>query len=86
MRTDVNACGATLGCMDTIRESALKVDSETKIPCRPGKPNLPQQHASPMLYQTELHPHPKLHTKYDFVTLKSCERLAALNMEWYYLS
>ena len=39
------------GCTDTIRESALKVDSGRKIPCRTGELNLPQRPASLMLYQ-----------------------------------
>ena len=42
MRTDVNACDCTRGCTDTVRESALKVDSGKKIPCRTGELNLPQ--------------------------------------------
>ena len=37
--------------MDTITESALKVDSGEKIPCRTGKLNLPRWRAGPMLYQ-----------------------------------
>ena len=44
VRTDVNACDCTRGCTDTVRESALKVDSGRKIPCRTGE-------------STELHPH-----------------------------
>ena len=36
---------------DTVRESALKVDSGRKIPCSTGESNLHWQHASPMLYQ-----------------------------------
>ena len=32
MRTDVSACDCTWGYKDTARESALKVDSERKIP------------------------------------------------------
>ena len=58
--TDVNACGCTQGCMDTVRESALKVDSGRKIPCRIGESNLRQRRAGPMLYQLSykhLHPY-----------------------------
>ena len=33
VRTDVNACDCTRGCTDTVRESALKIDSGRKIPC-----------------------------------------------------
>ena len=51
MCTDVNACDCAQGCTDTIRESALKVDSGRKIPCRTLELNLCQQRA-------ELHPHP----------------------------
>ena len=53
VRTDVNACDCTLGCTDTLRDSALKVDSWRKIPCRTGESNLRRQRALP----TELHPH-----------------------------
>ena len=38
------------GCMDTVRESALKVDSGRKMPCRTGESNLRQRRAGPMLY------------------------------------
>ena len=50
-RTDINACDCTRGCTDTVRESALKVDLERKIPCRTGESNLRQWRAGPMLYQ-----------------------------------
>ena len=36
MGTDVNACDCTPGCMDTIRESALKIDWEKKSLAAPG--------------------------------------------------
>ena len=32
MRTDVNACDCARGCTDTVRESALKVDSVREFP------------------------------------------------------
>ena len=51
VRTDVNACDCTPGCTDIVRESALKVDSGRKIPCRTWDWNLPQQRAGPTLYQ-----------------------------------
>ena len=51
VHTDVNGCNCTLGCTDIMRESALKVDSRRKIPCRTRESYLPQQYASPMLYQ-----------------------------------
>ena len=51
VRTDVNACDCTPGCTDIVRESALKVDSERKIPCRAGESNLRRRRAGPMLHQ-----------------------------------
>ena len=38
------------GCTDTVRESALKVDSGRKIPCRTRESNLRRQRAGLMLY------------------------------------
>ena len=49
--TDVNACDCIGGCTDTIRESALKVDSGRKIPCHIWESNLRQWRAGLMLYQ-----------------------------------
>ena len=46
-----NACDCPRGCTDTVRESALKVDSGRKIPCRTGELNLRRRYAGPMLYQ-----------------------------------
>ena len=60
--TDVNACSCTSGCMDTIKESALKVDSGRKIPCCTGESSLCQQHAGQMLYQLSYTPPPPTHT------------------------
>ena len=50
-RTDVNACDCAGRCTDIVRESALKVDSERKIPYRTGKSNLGQRRADPTLCQ-----------------------------------
>ena len=50
MCIDVNACDYTRGCMDTVRESMLKVDSGRKIPCRTRELNLHWQCAGLMLY------------------------------------
>ena len=50
VQLDVNACDCIQGSTDTARESALKVNSGRKIPCRPGESNLCQRRASPMLY------------------------------------
>ena len=47
VRTDVNACDCIRGCTDTVRESALKVDSERKIPCGTGDSNLRQLYFFP---------------------------------------
>ena len=49
---------ATWGCMDTVREFALKVDSMRKIPCSTGKWNLFQRCADPTLYQLSYIPIP----------------------------
>ena len=48
---DVNAWDCTRWCTDTVRESALKANSERKIPFRTGESNLRRQRAGPMLYQ-----------------------------------
>ena len=58
VHTYVNACDCTRGCMDTVRESALKVYSGRKIPCRTGESNLRWQRADPMLYQLSYIPTP----------------------------
>ena len=49
VRTDVNAWDCTRRCPDTERESALKVGSGRKIPCRIGKSKLRQRRDGPML-------------------------------------
>ena len=59
MRTDVNACDCTRGCTDTVRESALTVDSGRKIPFRTGESNLRWQRADPMLHQLNYIPTPQ---------------------------
>ena len=41
-----------------VRESALKIDSERKIPCRTGESNLRQRRARLMLYQLSYIPTP----------------------------
>ena len=51
MHTDVTACDCIQGCTDTIRESALKVDSGRKILCRSRELNLHWRRASWMLYR-----------------------------------
>ena len=58
LRTDVNACDCTRGCTDTVRESALKVDSGRKIPRRTGDSNLRRRRAGPLLYQLSFIPTP----------------------------
>ena len=49
VRVDVNDCDCAWGCADNVRESALKVDSGRKIPCRTGESNLRQRRDGPML-------------------------------------
>ena len=56
VRTDVNAFDCTRECANTVKESALKVDSGRKIPCRTRESNLRRRRADPMLRPTELHP------------------------------
>ena len=51
VRTDVNAYDCTRGCVDTVRESALKVDFGRKIPCRTRESNLRQRRAGSTLYR-----------------------------------
>ena len=56
--TDVRARDCTRGCADTVKESALSVDSVRKIPCRTGESNLRWLRACPMLYQLSYIPIP----------------------------
>ena len=58
MRSDVNACDCNRGLTDTVRESALKVDSGRKIPRRTGESNLRRRRADPILYQLSYIPTP----------------------------
>ena len=58
VRTDVNACDYTQGCTVTARESALKVDSRTKILCRTEESNLRHRLAGPTLCQLSYIPIP----------------------------
>ena len=46
------------GCADTVRESALKVDSGRKIPCRTEESNLRRRRAGPMLNHLNYIPNP----------------------------
>ena len=47
----VNACDYPRGCTDTVRESAPRVDSWKKIPCRTRESNQSQRLNGRMLYQ-----------------------------------
>ena len=47
------------GVYGHVRESALKVDSGRKIPCRIGESNLRQRRDGPMLYQLSYIPTPQ---------------------------
>ena len=58
MRTDGNACNAHRGFTHTSGESALKVDSGRKIPCRIVELSQPQQGAGLTLYQLSYIPIP----------------------------
>ena len=55
----------TGGCTDTVRWSALEVDSGKKIPCRSGESSLHQRRDSLMLYQLSYipptHPPPTMY-------------------------
>ena len=57
VRTDVNACDCIREYADTVRESALKVDSGRKISCRTEESKLRQRHAG-LTLSIELHSHP----------------------------
>ena len=53
------------GCTHTVRESALKVDTRRKIPCRTGESNPRRQRAGPMLYPLSYIPTPdSVNSKY----------------------
>ena len=58
MRTDGNACNAHRGFTHSFGESALKVDSGRKIPCRIVELSQPQQGAGLTLYQLSYIPIP----------------------------
>ena len=60
-----NACDCTRGCTNTVRESALKVDSGRKIPCHPVESNLRRRRAGPMLYQLSYIPIQIFHFIYE---------------------
>ena len=51
MRTDVNTRDCARECTYTVKESALKVDSGRKIPCRTGESYQRRRRAGRMLYQ-----------------------------------
>ena len=61
-----------MGCIDTIGESAQKVDPGRKIPCCTGELNLHQRHASPMLYQLSYIPTPYLETVWIYTCVCVC--------------
>ena len=58
VQTNVNAWDCTCGCTDTVRESALKVDSGRKIPRRTGGSKPASATCRSDALPTELHPHP----------------------------
>ena len=67
--TNVNACGCTQGCTDTVRESAPKAASGRKISCHTGEPNLPQRRAGTTLYQLSYIPNPICSIQFRYPTL-----------------
>ena len=76
VRTHVNACDCTRWCTDTVRETALKVDSGRTIPCRTGESNLRQRCAASMLYQLDYIPtiesRHKHHAEFGNLSLTNC--------------
>ena len=60
VRADLNACSCAGEFADIVKESALKVDSGRKIPCRTGELNLHQRRAGPTLYQLSYIPNPAI--------------------------
>ena len=68
VRTNVITCDCARGCMDIVRESALKADSGRKIPCRTRESNLRRRRTGPMLYQLSYipptHTHTHMYTRY----------------------
>ena len=61
VRTNVNACNFTWGFTNTVRESAIKVDSGRKIPRRTGESNLSWWRAGPTLCQPGYIPYKSMH-------------------------
>ena len=62
----VNACDCTRGVYGhRKRESALKVDSGRKIPCRTGESNLRQRRAGPTLYRLSYIPALVVHSTHQ---------------------
>ena len=56
--TNVNVCDCTRGCTDTVRESALKVDFERKIPLKLRGIEPASAPCRSDVLSTELHPPP----------------------------
>ena len=80
VRIDVNACDRTRGCTDTVRESALRVDSGRKIPCRTGESNLRQRRAGPALYRLSYisATSPSLEQLYEILPFMQCSTMKEL--------
>ena len=65
MHTDVNACDCTWGCMDPVRESALKADREKNLlPHRGIEPASAECRSDAL--PTELHPYPEVMVKLEW--------------------
>ena len=65
----INASNCTRGCTDTVRESALKVDSGSEIPCRIAE-YLRQRRAGPLFYQLSYTPTP---LKPEAISARRCK-------------
>ena len=65
-----------------VRESALKVDSGRKLPCRTRKSNLRQRRASPTLYQLSYIPTPNMVYLTGIVLLFVCLLFGRHSTRW----
>ena len=91
VRTDVNdVCDCTRDCTGTVRESARKVDSGRKIPCRTGESNLRQRRDGPTIYELRYIPIPVEFTSISLCRYASAagptmvETLRAFCVEYYF--
>ena len=71
VHTDVDARDCSQGCADTVRESALKLGSGRKIPCRTGDSNLRQRRAGPIWFDLNIFHYQKNKNKTKMTTTKN---------------